>query len=333
MRNLIAFIAIVSVFDLFGQDIFQSRDTLFFSKEGYSRAIALQKNKLIIGTSKSGVLSYDLKKNTVQTIIPPAVGGEFRDVIVNGKTVYTCLSGDSGVVFKAKGKNVTEIFRDNSFIDDIVQKANGELILLSDPVDNKLTIKVIGTKKKWGNYVNKSGPFETAKGEAYYAASGTTAQLIGGVYYYISGGPNNATFYRKSTFEYHTQIQTELPMPKAEGAGPFSICMFDQSNGVIVGGNYTKPNSSDSTSVYTTDGGKTWKVSEIPTHGYRSCVTGTQNRLFACGTNGIDYSTDGGKTWISIDKGNYCALLLDGNVLYATTNKGYVIRFWLNSTR
>jgi len=334
MRSLIALIAITSLSNVFGQDVLKSRDTLFFSKEGYSRAIALQKNKLIIGTSKSGVLSYDLKKNTVKTIIPAAIGGEFRDVIVDGKTIYACLSGDSGVVFKAKGKNVTEIFRDNSFIDDIVQKTNGELIALSDPVDNKLIIKVIGTKKKWGNYVNKSEPFETANGEAYYAASGTTAQLIGGVYYYVSGGPKNATFYRKSTFQYHTQIQTELPMPKAEGAGPFSICMLDQyTNGAIVGGNYTKPNSSDSTSVYTTDGGKTWKVSEIPTHGYRSCVTGTPEKLFACGTNGIDYSTDGGKTWTWIDKGNYCALLLDGDVLYATTNKGYVIRFLLNNIK
>ncbi len=330
MRNLIAFIAVSSfAFVSSAQDIFATRDTLRFSKEGYSRAIAIQKNKLIIGTSKSGVLSYDLKKKTVETLIPYEVGGEFRDVIVDGKTVYACLSGDSGVVYKAKGKKITELFRDKSFIDDIVQKTNGELILLSDPIGGELTIKVIGTRKKWGNYVNESGPFQTANGEAYYAASGTTAQLIGGEYYYVSGGPNNATFYRTSTFEYHTQIQTELPMPKAEGAGPFSICMFDKINGVIVGGNYTKPNDSDSTSVYTTDGGKTWIVSETPTHGYRSCVTGTSDRLFACGTNGIDYSEDGGKTWTWVEKGNYCALLLVGDTLYATTNKGYVVKFVL----
>ena len=328
MKNSIVFsVLLLSLQTAFGQS-FSKKDTLRFSNEGYSRALSLRgKHELIIGTSKSGVLSYDLWTNTVKTVIPPAIGGEFRDVIVDGKTVYACLSGDSGVVFKAKGKKVAEIFRDQSFIDDIVQKGN-QLILLSDPIDGKLTINVIGTKDI---YVNKSEPFETAKGEAYYAASGTTAQLIEGNYYYVSGGPNNATFYKKSTFEYHTQIQAELPMPKAEGAGPFSIFMIDKEKGVIVGGNYTKPNNSDSTAVYTEDGGKTWKLALKQPNGYRSCVTGNTEILFACGSNGIDVSSDSGKSWYPFDKGNFCAMLLIGNTLYATTNKGYVIRYeWVD---
>jgi hypothetical protein len=323
VRNLIAFSAIIlSLSDANGQT-FSKKDTLFFG-EGYSRAIALRgKHELIIGTSKSGVLAYNLKTNTVKTVIPEAVGGEFRDVIVDKKTVYACVSGDSGVIYKAKGKNVTELYRDKSFIDDIVLK-NRDLIALSDPVNNEVVFKIINTKK---GYANKSEPFRTAAGEAYYAASGTTAQLIEGIYYHVSGGPNNATFYRRSTFEYHSQIEAQLPMPKAEGAGPFSICMLDKMNGVIVGGNYTKPTVSDSTSIYTTDGGKTWILSSKQTNGYRSCVTGTKEILFACGTNGIDYSTDQGKNWKHFDTGNFCALLLNGNTLYATTNKGYVIRY------
>jgi len=327
MKNLIAVIAVSSiVFASSAQDIFTSRDTLRFSEQGYSRAIALQKNKLIIGTSKSGLLAYDLKKKTTETLIEPVAFGEFRDVIVDGKTIFTCTSGDSGIVYQVKGKKVTEIFNEKCFIDDIVKK-NNEIIILSDPVNNTFSVKVQFVKSGWTMTAQKE---QMREGEAFYAASGTTAQLNKqGNYYFVSGGPNNATFYKKSTFEYHTQLQVELPMPKAEGAGPFSICMFDQWTGAIVGGNYTQPNVSDSSSVYTTDGGKTWKISETPTHGYRSCVTGTPDRLFACGTNGIDYSTDGGKTWTWIDKGNYCALLLVGDVLYATTNKGYVLKFTL----
>ena len=324
MRNLIAFIAISSISFASAQDIFTSRDTLFFG-EGYSRSIALQKNKLIIGTSKSGVLSYNLKAKKVETIVQPVNCGEFRDVIVDGKSIYACVSGDSGIVYQVKGKRVTEIFNKKCFIDDIV-KRNNEIIILSDPVDNKFSVNIQFIKSGWTLTTNEE---QMREGEAFYAASGTTAQLIEGMYYMISGGPNNATFYRKNTFDYHTQIQTELPMHKSEGAGPFSICMFDKMNGVIVGGNYTQPNISDSTSVYTADGGKTWILSETPTHGYRSCVTGTPERLFACGSNGIDYSIDGGKTWTWVDKGNYCALLLEGNVLYATTNKGFVLKLGL----
>lgn len=329
MKNSLLLIALtISQLIAFGQ-IFTSKDTLFFG-EGYSRALALRgKKELIIGTSKSGVLSYHLKKKQVKPLIPPVSCGEFRDVIVDGKTVYACVSGDSGLVYSSKGNQVTELYRDKSFIDDIVLR-NNELILLSDPVENKLNIKVIGTKQL---YTNNFGPFTTVDGEAYYAASGTTAQVIGGVYYYVSGGPNNATFYKRSTFEYVAQIITELPFSKGEGAGPFSICMLDEQNGVIVGGNYTQPQRSDSTAMYTTDGGKTWTLSEQQTGGYRSCVIGTSERLFACGSNGLDYSTDGGKTWNVFDNGNFCALLLDGRTLYATTNKGYVIRYHLDSAR
>jgi hypothetical protein len=62
-------------------------------------------------------------------------------------------------------------------------------------------------------------------------------------------------------------------------------------------------------------------------------VTGNDQFLVACGTNGIDYSLDGGAHWVKLDSGNFCALMLENNRLYATTNKGYCIVYQLiNST-
>lgn len=332
MRNLIGFLGIIlACSSSFAQQI-ESVDTLHFTREkSYSRALArYSKNELIFGTSKTGVILYNEKTKQSKTIINPVSCGEFRDVIVDGKHIYTCVSGDCGIIYKVSNKkSVTEIYRDTSFIDDIVLKNGRELIVLSDPVNNELTIPVVYIKKgvlygDTGFY--KYGPFKTADGEAYYAASGTTAQLIGGFYYHVSGGPNNATFYKRSTFEYHASVTSGLPLPKAEGAGPFSIFMQDPVNGVIVGGNYLKPDQSDSTACYTIDGGKTWNLAEKQASGYRSCVTGNEQMLFACGTNGIDYSTDGGKNWEFLMKGNFCALLLEKNTLYATTNKGYCLK-------
>ncbi|MNU96347.1 hypothetical protein D3C71_863810 [compost metagenome] len=327
MRNSIAFLGTILICSLsFGQEIL-STDTLHFTKEkSYSRIVArYSKNELVFGTSKTGVILYNEKSKQTRVLVQPVNCGEFRDLIVSGKNIYTCVSGDSGIIYQVNGKKVRELYRDKSFIDDLVLKGNS-LIVLSDPINNELTMKVVDIKK---GYLSQYGPFQTAEGEAYFAASGTTAQLIGGWYYHISGGPNNATFYRRSTFEYVANLTTQLPLPKAEGAGPFSILMRDKENGVIVGGNYLKPNSSDSTAVYTSDGGKTWNISEKCPNGYRSCVTGDSNVLFSCGTNGIDYSTDGGKTWIFFAQGNFCALLLEENTLYATTNKGYCLKFGL----
>lgn len=308
----------------FAQQI-KSVDTLHFTSEkSYSRALArYSKNELVFGTSKTGVILYNEKTKRTQTLIKPVSCGEFRDVIVDRKRIYTCVSGDSGIIYQVSNrKTVTELYRDASFIDDIVLKKQ-DLIILSDPVDGKQIIKVFQLKT---GRTQKFSTYKTKEGEAYYAASGTTAQLVGRSYCYISGGPNNATFYGKMNPEYHPVIQAPLPLPHAEGAGPFSLFMADELNGSIVGGNYLKPDESDSTACYTTDGGKTWKLAEKQPNGYRSCVTGNKKILFACGTNGIDYSKDGGKNWNFLMKGNFCALLLEKNTLYATTNKGYCLR-------
>lgn len=327
MKNLIIILGAILIYSsCFGQEI-ESIDTLHFtSHNSYSRALArYSKNELVFGTSKTGVILYDEKSQTKRTLVKPVNSGEFRDVIVDGKTIYTCVSGDSGIIYKVNKKHAaTELYRDASFIDDLVLKGGRELIVLRDPINKQLSFTVLSVKA--GSFYNY-GPFETREGEAFYAASGTTAQLVeGGCYVLVSGGPNNATFYRRSTFEYHANRVVQLPLPKGEGAGPFSICMIDKLNGVIVGGNYTKPNRSDSTACYTTDGGKNWLLSEKQPAGYRSCVIGNEKIAYTCGTNGIDYSTDGGKTWHFLLKGNFCAMLLEKKTLYATTNKGYCLK-------
>ncbi|WP_300666417.1 sialidase family protein [Fluviicola sp.] len=329
MRNSIAFLGSILICSLgFGQEI-RSIDTLHFTTEkSYSRIVArYSKNELVFGTSKTGVILYNEKTKQVKTLIQPVSCGEFRDLIVNGKKIYTCVSGDSAIIYKINGKKITELYRDRGFIDDLVLKGKRNLVMLSDPlIETNLIVTRIDVNK---STVYAYGPFKGVKGEAFYAASGTTSQLIGETYYFVSGGPNNATFYSGRIFGYEPLASSQLPLPKAEGAGPFSIFMLDEKNGVIVGGNYTKPNMSDSTAVYTTNGGLTWHLSEKQPNGYRSCVTGDPTILFSCGTNGIDYSSDGGKTWSFFAAGNFCALLLEKNTLYATTNKGYCLRIHL----
>jgi photosystem II stability/assembly factor-like uncharacterized protein len=88
------------------------------------------------------------------------------------------------------------------------------------------------------------------------------------------------------------------------GIGIFSIAMRDEKNGVIVGGNYEKPDDSTENLAFTTDGGSTWKTACGLT-GYRSAVQYIDNTsVIAAGTNGADISRDGGKTWNKIGDEN-----------------------------
>jgi len=73
--------------------------------------------------------------------------------------------------------------------------------------------------------------------------------------------------------------------------------MFDHSEGVMVGGNYEKPDEANNNLAFTTDSGKTWKIG-IGLTGYRSGVAYVDKKtIIAVGTNGSDITRDGGKTW------------------------------------
>jgi len=95
-------------------------------------------------------------------------------------------------------------------------------------------------------------------------------------------------------------------------SGVFSIAFRDREHGIVVGGDYAKPNDSEGTAAWTADLGKTWTAAAKPPHGYRSAVAwdAEAKAWIAAGTNGSDISYDDGKTWVSLDDGNWNALSL-----------------------
>lgn len=337
MKNSISIFAlVVSSFTAFGQ--FQGqKDTLrFASDSSYSRAIMrYNKTDLIFGTSKSGVIAYNEKTKQTQQIFSRNPNGEFRDLALFGKNVCGMVSGDHGIIEELMNSSATITVEDSGvFYDDLVRYKDA-LIVLGDPVDGHFFLRKAPISLGSASFYQQQLPvINNQPDEACYAASGTTAQLVGkSDYVFVSGGKQSARFHRFDLRDSSTYFVRDLPMVKGEGAGPFSVYFSDGNHGVIVGGNYLQPKDSSGTCVYTEDGGKTWLRSVVSPNGYRSCVTGNKKILFSCGTTGIDYSHDGGKTWTPFDSGNYCALLLEKNALYATTNKGVCIRYKLSKKR
>ncbi|MBI3239933.1 MAG: hypothetical protein HYZ43_14010, partial [Flavobacteriia bacterium] len=288
------------------------------------------KNKLIFGTSKSGVILYNEETKQASPLLARNPSGEFRDVAVFGQNVCGMVSGDNGVIDETMNSSATAMIEDKGvFYDDLVRYKNG-LILLGDPVNGHFFLKIAPISLSSATYFVHVPTIKNQPNEACYAASGTTAQLVGkSDYVFVSGGKESARFHRFDLRDSSTYFVRDLPMVKGDGAGPFSVCFTDATHGVVVGGNYLQPKDTSGTCVYTEDGGKTWLKAHVSPNGYRSCVTGTKKLLFSCGTTGIDFSADGGKTWSKFDSGNYCALLLEKNRLYATTNKGVCIRYTL----
>ncbi|MES2554843.1 MAG: hypothetical protein V4604_01770 [Bacteroidota bacterium] len=330
MRNSISiFVLIVSSFTTFGQ-YWGQKDTLRFAPDSsYSRAIMrYNKTDLLFGTSKSGVIQYNEETKQAKSIFPKNPNGEFRDLALFGKNICGMVSGDNGVIDETMNSSATAMVEDPGvFYDDIVRYKD-VLILLGDPVQSHFFLKKAPISLGPTAFTLHLPTIKNQPDEACYAASGTTAQLVGkSDYVFVSGGKQSARFHRFDLLDSSTYFVRDLPMVKGEGAGPFSVCFTDENHGVIVGGNYLQPKDTSGTCVYTEDGGKTWLKATVSPNGYRSCVTGNSTILYSCGTTGIDFSYDGGKTWTLFDTGNYCALLLEKNALYATTNKGVCIRY------
>lgn len=326
MKNLIVSLGLLFLSNVGISQKVISVDTVRFSADtSYSRIVVrYQKNILLFGTSKTGVIAVNEKDKSRKVIIPPVKSGEFRDIAVDKDTIYAIVSGDIGIVYKGNPETAVPVFSEKGIFLDDISLLNDELIILGDPVDGKFFLRK--RNAELNSFAELDQTIENEPNEGCYAASGTCAQFLNPeTYLFVSGGDSSARFHSLNLWS-KTTLTTKLPLKTGEGCGPFSLFFWNPMNGVIVGGDYRKSSEATQNACFTIDGGKTWTSSETFPNGYRSCVTGNKKILFSCGTTGIDYSIDGGKTWHFLMKGNFCALLLEKKTLYATTNKGYCLK-------
>ena len=171
-----------------------------------------------------------------------------------------------------------------------------------------------------------------SEGEAAFAASGTCLLTLGkDEIFLVSGGADARVFSSVNRGNWWTVANTPI-VKGTPGSGIFSIAMYDKNRGVIVGGNYEKPDEAINNLAFTTDGGKSWKLGK-GLSGYRSAVDYIDKKtIIAVGTNGSDLSTDGGKTWKNLDKENYNAVRAKGKrAIWAVGPKGLVAKLDIKS--
>jgi len=170
---------------------------------------------------------------------------------------------------------------------------------MSDPVDGRYVIvsTTDGTTWTQPGKDKRSPPMLVRDGEAAFAASGTCLIARGkNELYLVTGGMDARVF--SSRDRGMTWTSAEPPFIKGtSGSGIFSIAMADESNGIIVGGDYEKPQLAERNLAVTNSGGALW-AARSGLSGYRSGVAYIDERtLVAVGTNGSDMSTDQGVTW------------------------------------
>ena len=290
------------------------------------------------GTGGTFLKTVDGGKNWNVGKVPDAEKLDFRDVeAFDANTAYLLSIGDGessriyktidgGATWKLQFKNTNP----KAFFDAFAfwDKTHG--MAMSDPVDGKYFLLETTDGETWKPVDNSQMP-NAKSGEAAFAASGTCLIIQGKNNVFIVSGGNDARGFRSNN-RGKSWVVFDSPIVKGSpGSGIFSIAMFDEMRGVIVGGNYEKPNEINNNLAFTNDGGMTWTLSK-GLNGYRSGVAYVDKKtIIAVGSSGSDISTDGGKTWKNLDQENYNAVRGKGrSAIWAVGANGLVSNFISN---
>ena len=290
----------------------------------YSRSILIKDSIVYTANSNGTLYATNIHGGYSYNILGSQKYEELRDLAYCNGFITAMQSGTYGVLVQTDGKKFTQNIQpengmwNKKFLDGMDFK-DSIGFLMGDPIDSIFSLyKSNDYGQTWQQCESNLKAFD---GEAGFAASGTNVQVLkDSCFVFISGGKKSRYF--RSNDAGKTWSSTSLPYMTSETNGAFSIYMINESDGVIVGGDYKNPYLCLNTCFFTDDGGKFWMNAETQTRGYRSCTHYKNDVLYACGTNGIDFSTDKGKNWKPFMNGTYMAMCTDNCFLYATMPNG-----------
>jgi photosystem II stability/assembly factor-like uncharacterized protein len=287
------------------------------------------------GTRGTYARTTDGGKTWSVKVVPGADRLDFRDVEAFGEmTAYLLSAGPGGAsrIYKTTdgGKAWALQYRADdpaAFLNAIAfwDEMNG--IALGDPVDGRFQLIVTADGgAHWKRLAAKALP-PTLPGEGAFAASGTCLVTRGKRDVWFATGGARAARVFHSADRGQTWEVSETPVAAgAPSRGIFSIAFRDERYGMVVGGDYRKPNDTGATAAATSDGGKTWVAlnDKLP---YRSAVAWAKDRWVAVGTSGSHVSLDGGTTWKRLDRENYNSVgFAPGGEGWAVGPKGRIAR-------
>lgn len=300
-------------------------DVLLFDKISI-RAITISKNIIYYAAdaNRYGYINMKTKARVEKKIVKDSLTLEFRSIAQTKKHFFILSVGNPALLYKIDKKTMSselvyaeqheKVFYDSMHFSD---QMNG--MAMGDPTENCLSVLITTDGgNTWQKQSCENAP-QVVNGEAAFAASNTNLVLKNKNVWMVSGGKQSRVF--RST-NFGTSWQSfNTPIVQGETmTGIFSMDFFDNNRGIVVGGNYDKPNQNFSNKAITADGGKTWQlVSENKSFGYASCVQYVPGfngkRIVSLGVTGIYISYNGGIDWVQIsdDKTLFTLKFIDKN--------------------
>lgn len=285
------------------------------------RALAVVSDQVIWFAGSGGRFGYttDGGQNwhLDSLIVADTLRPDFRSIAVTNQATYLLCAGSPALLFKSTDLGATWKLmysedHPNTFYDGLAFWDDHHGIAVGDPIDSCLSVLLTDDGGELWKKVGCEHLPPSKEGEAAFAASNTTIALVGDHAWLASGGKAARVFHssdRGMNWEVHaTPVVQGEPM-----TGIFTCDFYDESRGIIMGGDWQNKDQNAGNKSITKDGGRTWElVADGMPPGYRSCVQyvpQTRGReLMAVGDTGISYSVDGGMTWLELSTGSYYTL-------------------------
>jgi photosystem II stability/assembly factor-like uncharacterized protein len=311
--------------------------------EASFRSVCAVSDKIVWVSGSKGtfVKTLDGGKNWTTTQVQGAENLDFRDVhAFDAETAILMAAGEAekgnAKIYRTEdgGKTWQMVYQTTQkgiFFDGIDFWDNKNGIIFSDPSEGKFVIlKTKDGGKSW-NPINPTNIPENQKGEAAFAASGTSLITFGKNQAYIctGGGETARVFYSENQGENWSVANTN--MPASQVSGLFGLRFWNKQHGMAVGGDYQEVNKAIPNVLLTSDGGKSWQEApQTNPAGLKEGVSIYKKKiLIAVGPSGTCFSKDFGKSWTMIDKTAFHAISIAGNGIWAVGGKGVISKLSL----
>lgn len=312
-------------------------ETLSVATTASFRGLSVVDDRVVWASGTRGTVIHTTDGGTTWTVdsIPNGTTFDLRGIHArNDKVAH--VAATAGRIWRTTDGGKTwrlqyQAADTSMFLDAIVFVNERVGMALGDPMAGRFVLLVTRDGgDTWTEAPAASRP-EAVEGEAAFAASGTSLVFVGPRHGWLGTGGSVARVFRTTDAGASWSVSSAAIPPRSGSGGVFSVAFLDSLRGVVVGGDYERPDSSRGTAAFTTDGGVTWQPSTSFPRGYRSGVALERRRdellAIAVGTTGSDISRDGGRTWSPLDGTAFNAIqFAPSGVAFAVGARGRVAR-------
>lgn len=309
------------------------------------RGITVVDSKTIwIGGDGGTVMRTSDGGDTWTSINPPnAADLDFRDVeAFDANTAYAMSSGPStrSRIFKTLdgGKTWKQqfiTFDPKYFFDCFAFWNRDHGIAIGDPIGNHFSM--LETHDGGAHWTVVTSLPQIMDSEAAFSTGTCIVTSRDNDIWFGTGSKHGARVFHSADHG-RTWSAVATPMMAEDlGEGIFSMAFADPQVGIIVGGDYQKPEKVTVNAAITTNGGRTWRATPQQPSGYRCGVAfrpGTDgSTIVTVGTTGIDLTEDRGAHWRSLTRERYhsVAFAPDGSAAYVLGQNGRVAKISFTS--